>query len=295
VVEMKYGIWTNFYGDLNLVDALSKISELRIKYVEYSFEHILTVERKGSEADFKSIREAADSFGITALQMHGPGLDWTETYNIVCGDEYIRRMCIERTCRWIEYCYRLNVPVLVEHPGSIPIKTLDELKKIESLNIESFKLIAKSAEDMGVKVAVENMCDPKPERLKGIRFLKYPAIYGSTIEEVKRICEATNPGVVGICLDTSHANCQGLNVADAVRECGSLLYATHISDNDGSGDQHLTPMRGNIDWKSVIHSLKTINYDGLLSLEIPGETHPSITVRDNRLRLISIIMENLLR
>lgn len=80
-----------------------------------------------------------------------------------------------------------------------------------------------------------------------------------------------------------------------MKECGNLLYATHISDNNGSGDQHLSPMRGNIDWRSVIHVLKTINYNGLLSLEIPGEKNPSIAVRDNRLRLVSIIMENLLR
>ncbi len=292
---MKYGIWTDFYGDLDLTTALSRLNDHGFKYVEYSFEHILAIERDGSESIFKNIREVVESLGVAALQMHGPSLDWTETYSIVCRDETVRKICIERTCRWIEYCYKLNVPVFVEHPGSMQVKTLDDLKTLEKLNVESFKPIAKFAKDRDIRIAIENIFDFKPERLKGVRFLKYPASYGSTIDEIKKICEATDPDVVGICLDTGHANYQGLDITNAVKECGSLLYATHINDNDGSGDQHLSPLRGSIDWKSVIDCFKSIQYDGLLSLEIPGEKHPSITVRDNRLRLLLITMENLIR
>lgn len=292
---MKYGIWTDFYGDLDLVTALSRLSSHGFKYVEYSFEHILAVEREGFEYAFKNIVEAAASLGVVALQMHGPSLEWTETYSIVCRDEMIRRLCVERTCRWIEYCYRLNVPVFIEHPGSMPAKTLDELKMLEKLNIESFKRIAKFAEDRSVKLAIENIFDFKPEKLKGVRFLKYPASYGSTIDEIRRICEATDPDVVGICFDTGHANYQGLDVAKAVIECGGLLRAVHIHDNDGSGDQHLSPLRGSIDWKSVIDGFKSIGYNGLLSLEVFGEKHQSIAVRDNRLKSLLIVMENLLR
>ncbi len=291
---MKYGIWTDFYGDLDLATALSRLSTHGFKYVEYSFEHILAAEKEGSEYIFKNIVEAVTSLGVVALQMHGPSLEWTETYSIVCRDETIRRLCVERTCRWVEYCYRLNVPVLIEHPGSIPVKTSDELKTLEKLNIESFKRIARFAEDRSVKLAIENIFDFKPEKLKGVRFLKYPASYGSTIDEIKKICEATDPDVVGICLDTGHANYQGLDVATVVKGCSSLLYAAHINDNDGSGDQHLSPLRGNIDWKSVIDGFKSIRYDGLLSLEVPGEKHHSIAVRDNRLKSLLVVMENLL-
>ncbi|MBS7614098.1 sugar phosphate isomerase/epimerase, partial [Candidatus Bathyarchaeota archaeon] len=149
--------------------------------------------------------------------------------------------------------------------------------------------------DRCIRIAIENIFDFKPEKLKDIRFLKYPARYGSTIDEIKKICEATDPDIAGICLDTGHANYQGLDIANAVKEFNSLLYATHINDNDGSGDQHLSPLRGSIDWKSVIDSFKSIQYDGLLSLEVPGEIHPSITVRDNRLKSLLITMENLLR
>ena len=47
-----------------------------------------------------------------------------------------------------------------------------------------------------------------------------------------------------------------------------------ISDNDGTGDQHLSPMRGTINWQEFIKAIKavkSIEYDGLLDLEIPRE------------------------
>jgi sugar phosphate isomerase/epimerase len=55
--------------------------------------------------------------------------------------------------------------------------------------------------------------------------------------------------------------------------------ATHISDNDGSGDQHRTPGNGSIDWKAVMRALREAEYDGLFNLEIPGERHAALPLR----------------
>ena len=67
--------------------------------------------------------------------------------------------------------------------------------------------------------------------------------------------------------------------------------ATHISDNDGSGDQHKLLYGGNIDWQKVISGLKDISYDMAFNLEIPGEnrTHQRnevlpLQVRDAKLK-----------
>ncbi len=75
-------------------------------------------------------------------------------------------------------------------------------------------------------------------------------------------------------MDTSHAHVQGLDCAAAVRRFGTHICCTHISDNDGSGDQHRTPGGGSIDWPSVVAALRDVGYDGLFNLEIPGESEP---------------------
>ena len=60
-------------------------------------------------------------------------------------------------------------------------------------------------------------------------------------------------------------------MAEAIRDAGDLLIATHITDNDGSGAQHRTPFYGTIDWREGMAALGEIGYDGIFNLEIPGE------------------------
>jgi sugar phosphate isomerase/epimerase len=84
---------------------------------------------------------------------------------------------------------------------------------------------------------------------------------------------------IGLTLDTSHANVMRLDIPTVIREFGPYLIATHISDNDGSGDQHLSPGNGNIDWGPVMEALGSVGYDSLLNLEIPGERHQNVALR----------------
>ena len=70
-----------------------------------------------------------------------------------------------------------------------------------------------------------------------------------------------------------------MDIPEAIQDIGSLLIATHISDNDGSGDQHLTPGSGSIEWRPIAEALRTIGYAGLFNLEIPGERHSVLELR----------------
>jgi sugar phosphate isomerase/epimerase len=62
----------------------------------------------------------------------------------------------------------------------------------------------------------------------------------------------------------------GVNPADLLRRVGPLVWTLHLHDNDGSGDLHLPPGRGNIDWRDVMNALGEISYNGTLNLELPG-------------------------
>ncbi|HCA47317.1 MAG TPA: hypothetical protein DEP45_08120 [Armatimonadetes bacterium] len=95
--------------------------------------------------------------------------------------------------------------------------------------------------------------------------------YGATIEELHTLIDGIGRSNVGICLDVGHAHVQGYEMAEAVRQCGERLIATHIQDNDGTRDGHLAPTRGTINWRVGIAALREIGYHGLFNLEIPGE------------------------
>jgi len=120
------------------------------------------------------------------------------------------------------------------------------------------------AGEHNVRIGIENMTQSAAELLELLDAIDHPAI--------------------GITLDTSHAHTTGFDVAECVRELGPHLVATHISDNDRSGDQHLTPGGGTIDWPSVMAAFRAIHYDGLFALEIPGESHPTPALHKLKLR-----------
>jgi len=115
---------------------------------------------------------------------------------------------------------------------------------------------ARVAEDCGVVLAVENVG-------RG---------YGSLASHLLRLVEELSPSVA-VCVDTGHANIEAYRgaVHKLVEEAGGTIAATHISDNDGSGDQHLSPGRGTMQWGEVLAALDAVDYRKPLNLEIPGE------------------------
>jgi sugar phosphate isomerase/epimerase len=64
-----------------------------------------------------------------------------------------------------------------------------------------------------------------------------------------------------------------LDIPAAVRTFGDRLFCTHISDNEGTGDQHMIPGLGRgrlIPWSDVMQAFGDIGYAGIFNLEIPG-------------------------
>ena len=89
----------------------------------------------------------------------------------------------------------------------------------------------------------------------------------------------------GWCFDVGHAWCSGY-APDILKKCSVVPLSLHIQDNDGSGDQHLIPGDGTIDWKLFTDTLKEIGYLGDCvmeahhqSLEAPDEERDEILAR----------------
>ena len=81
---------------------------------------------------------------------------------------------------------------------------------------------------------------------------------------------------VGICLDSGHVHCSGLDVATPIRTAGSHLLTTHLHDNLGGGDPrlpipktdlHLAVGLGTIHWPAVIRALDEGGYRGPAVIE----------------------------
>ena len=180
--------------------------------------------------------------------------------------------------RWLGPCATLGIRNAVIHPGGTEgYASASEYREMRRLNREAFSALAERAEQVGIRLAVENMADG---HCPGLRR------FGAHISELRELIEEVGSSYVGICFDSSHANLQRLDLPAAVRECGDLLWATHMSDNDGAGDLHWSLLDGVLTAEAlgaIFAALGPSPYAGPVSLELnPNLPDPATALNASR-------------
>jgi sugar phosphate isomerase/epimerase len=66
----------------------------------------------------------------------------------------------------------------------------------------------------------------------------------------------------GICLDLFHMNIEESDIYQAFRDAKGRIYDVHIADNN-----RFAPGMGNLDFRKIVETIKSIGYDGALTLE----------------------------
>ncbi len=127
--------------------------------------------------------------------------------------------------------------------------------------------------------------------------------------EVRRFLDATDPDLVGVCLDTGHWTFgTGGDPADAVREFRDRIWHVHFKDCDpavmaesrrqewdgltSTGHGVFCELgKGCVDFPGVLGALREVGYDGWVVVEqdiLPGMGDPKESARHNREYLRSI-------
>lgn len=257
------GMWTSILVELSPADAVRAIADVGWPGVELSTEHIVRIEQSDRpEAECEILRGLVDERGLLMPQVH-----LMIDANLAQADDAQRDAHLRTCMRQVELSASMGIEVGVIHPGWSGPSNREQFEAERRRRTESFRRLAEHAAAHDFSIAIENMCDG-PRALRGYRGQRG---YGCLISELHEIIDDIGMPNVGICYDTGHGNLQGLVMAEAVRECGQRLIATHITDNDGSGDQHRTPFYGKVDWHEGVAAMREIGYDGIFNLEIPGE------------------------
>jgi sugar phosphate isomerase/epimerase len=268
---MQPAIWTAMYAEQPLDEALRTLHGHGWTAFEASTEHMVAIERDETpEARVEEVRACLSELGLAMPQAHA-----LLKADVAHRDEQKRQKHVGRLARHIDIAAQLGVKVIVIHPGGRQMATTRaEWQRDWTLNVQTFRQLGDLAGERGVRIGLENL------------MARYRAPY-----ELLDLIAAIDHPAIGVTFDTSHANVVGLDVAAAVGEFGPLLVATHISDNDGSGDQHRTPGNGQIDWPAVVEALRAVGYAGLFDLEIPGERHALLALRAEQSRLACQVAE----
>ena len=274
----RWGIDTWMLEALPLEKAVRALDDAGIECLEYAYECFGRFEKEGTMLEkIRVLLDESSTCKIEPSQMHAPygELD----VQLASDDDPVRSQAIDRARHWLEYANMLGVAVMVFHTAWNPERDgpsiAGQISHARDDNLRAFKVIGQIATDVGVRVAVEN-------RLEGT--------YGSKPADLLEII-GVNTDALGVCLDTGHANVNGLSCDQFMQEVNGHLIATHIHDNDGRSDQHLLPFMGNINWASFVRSLDLISYSGPLILEVPGSDH-DVGLCSNRLALAKELLSS---
>lgn len=113
--------------------------------------------------------------------------------------------------------------------------------------------ILEKANTLGVRIAVENAWEERPEALQ-------------------RLVELLPGGEAWVCLDTGHINAfSRLPVQRWWDVLGERVIALHLHDNDGLSDDHLPPGTGIFDFPALVGILRDREPLPLMTLEVDLE------------------------
>lgn len=207
------------------------------------------------KAEILKNRAIMESEGIIAWQVHSP---WRYPPREGTPEEIAERL--EQFLKAIRGAGYIGATHFVMH-AIMPfgVNSGKDPEEQRNINAKFMKRLYEEAKAYGVRyIDIEN--------------LPFPAmpINNTTqcLEMAKRMNKETGDDVFKVCLDTGHANFCGENPAEMVRMLGhEYLGALHVHDNDGTGDQHLRPGLGNVDWGDFSNALREIGFEGCMSFE----------------------------
>jgi sugar phosphate isomerase/epimerase len=85
---------------------------------------------------------------------------------------------------------------------------------------------------------------------------------------------------LGLCYDSSHDFISGHSPCALLKKWGNRLVTTHLSDNEGTTDDHYIPGDGRIDWKAVQAAFPSTQYSSALLLEVVPRASDGMTPQE---------------
>jgi len=220
---------------MSIEDILDYIESIEIGYVE------IIMEYPYHEIDSDLI----NSYDLKT-SVHSPLSD----INIASLNESIRKASVREIKDSIDLASKIDASVVVVHPGHMAFLVREFKDELMQSSLKSLKECLKHAGEYGIKLCVENM----------------PEMDGMICKSLEELYELTQKTGVSIALDVGHAHSTGLSIDKMIKY--DNIGHIHLSDNDGSFDNHDAIGSKNIDFKSLFKGLRRMKFDGVCVIEV---------------------------
>lgn len=214
--------------------------------------------------DFTLEPPAADSQHIEvdavrgALDRHGLGVVAHTAYYLPLASPFvgIRQACLSEFRRALKAAHRIGATVMNTHFDKPP-KFFSDRQTVE-WHVEVLRPLCDEAAEVGLTIVLEHIPSAGSNQL---------AMVADCLEKIP---------LLRFHLDSGHAKVERDydRFDEYVDRLGDKLMHVHLSDNDGTADQHLplgAVVRNPTDWPAHIKKLKASGYDGTITLEVFSE------------------------
>jgi sugar phosphate isomerase/epimerase len=191
----------------------------------------------------------------SALNRHGLGVVAHTAWFIPLGSPFgsVRDVALVEFRRALGAAHQIGAAVMNVHYGKSPGFFSQE--QVIGWHVEVLSQLCREAAEVGITIVLEHIPFGGSEQLENIVAI---------LERVP---------LLRFHLDSGHAKLErGYDRWDEyLDQLGSKLLHVHLSDNDGTADQHVplgATRRSTSDWPQQIQKLKSTGYDGTMTLEV---------------------------
>ena len=190
-----------------------------------------------------------------ALDRHGLGVVAHTAWFLPIGSPFagLRHACLDEFRRCLRAAHRVGATVMNAHYVKPP--SFFSPEQSVARHAEVLGPLCEEAAGLGVTIVLEHA----------------PHGGADQLETIAAILERVPP--LRFHLDSGHAKLERPcdRWGEYLDRMGDTLGHVHLSDNDGTADQHLplgSSPRSTTDWPQHIRTLKATGYDGTITLEV---------------------------
>lgn len=191
--------------------------------------------------DFKAIQANSEKYGVKLWTLHLPFMPF-DKLDVSSLNKELRSYTVDFSSELIKKASEYGIHKYVIHPSGEPIDDAEREERMKC-SMDSLNELAERAWKCGSVIAVEDL--PR-------------TCLGRDSSDINRLISVNDK--LRVCFDTNHLLAE--DITTFIKNVGSKIITTHVSDYDLVNERHWLPGEGVIDWQALYNTLQEINYEG---------------------------------
>lgn len=250
---MKIGAITTAYGleGIPVHEAVKRIMGQGAEFVDINVDP-----RRLSGWELRELYKTVYGEGIAVYSVFA-------LYDLVLVDPQVSREVVGSLKRRADFAASLGARNILAGVGRT--SEVEDRRRAWETSVTSIREVAAHCGQAGLTIAVEM------EPFESALVNDYESLQGFLRDVDSPACQAN--------LDIAHCVLRGLTPRQ-VGTLGQAITHVHLADCDGLTHTEWTPGRGSVDFRSYLEALRSIGFDGGMSIELQPTPEPDALIRE---------------